>query len=112
MDEFVVDEDMPVGTKEEFAAELDMLVRDEAPVVFALCEEIGDRVDGYVRYWGMDFGDHVEVVGALGGVHARFPSVERAYRRLTAQRKLHLVWTRSAARLPERIGPEGHSSEN
>ncbi|MFD0490392.1 hypothetical protein [Saccharopolyspora erythraea] len=77
---------------EEFLAELRELVRDEAPKVFALCEEVGDRDDGYVRYWGMAFDDSTRIVSPFGEMTGSFQSPERAHVLLSREQPLHLVW--------------------
>ncbi|WP_017973438.1 hypothetical protein [Actinopolyspora halophila] len=92
-EESVVDESelAPLGTHEEFRELLVELVRASAPEVFALCEEIGDRADGVVRYWGLSHGDGTEVVAVHGGVNGRFRSPESALRLLSRGRTMHLV---------------------
>jgi hypothetical protein len=75
----------PLYSEEEFA--------DEAPRVFALVEEYGERIDGRIVAWGMTFDDHVEVVSVNGGLHASLPSPERAHRAFSRCRKIRLVWT-------------------
>ncbi len=56
----------PVGSEKEFAAIVDCMVADEAPRVFAVVQEYGDRVDGRIAAWGIAFPDHAEVVGVDG----------------------------------------------
>ena len=80
-------------TEEEFAQEVAELVADEAPRVFALVEEYGERVDGRVIAWGMTFDDHAEVVSVGHGLHGTFPSAERARRAFSRRAKIRLVWT-------------------
>ncbi len=96
----------PLDSEEEFAEEVRGLVADEAPQVFALVEEYGERVDGRIVAWGMTFDDHVEVVSATGGLHMSLPSPERAHRAFSRRRrKLRLVWTNPAtAHQPEQVG--------
>lgn len=81
-----------VRTEEEFVAELQEIVGEQAPAVFALCEEIGDRYCGQVEYWGMAFDDHAEVVRAAGGERGSFRSAESAHRLFSVGHKLHLLW--------------------
>ncbi len=85
----------PLGTEEEFAAEVAALVADYAPhAVFALVEEVGERVNAWVYAYGVAFDDHVELVGLDGRLSRRFPSAEHARRRLERpNRKLRIVWT-------------------
>lgn len=85
----------PIGDEELFATEIKMMVVDDAPRVFALCEEIGDRVDATTIAWGMDFNDRVEVVSAADdGVSGVFGSAERARWLFSAHDKIkvRLVW--------------------
>lgn len=46
----------------EFTALLEEMVADEAPRLFAVVQEYGERVDGRIAAWGMAFTDHAEVV--------------------------------------------------
>jgi predicted DNA-binding protein with PD1-like motif len=82
----------PIGTREEFMDELRVLAEDAAPNVFALCEEIGDRQNGCVRYWGMEFDDRVEVISVSGRMRGSFSTVEDAHRRFSRRRTMHLLW--------------------
>ena len=82
----------PLGTEEEFAALIDELVAEDAPRVFALVEECGERADGQIIGWGMAFEDHAELVGVHGGMRGTFPSAERARRMFARRRKVRLVW--------------------
>lgn len=93
----------PFGTEEEFAAELADLVAGERPRLFALCEEIGDRVDGWVVAWGLAFEDQAEVIGTDDGIRATCRSAETALRMLGRRRRLRLLW--SDPKRPERDGP-------
>jgi len=53
----------PIGDEETFTRAINKMVVDQAPRVFALCEEIGDRVDAAAVAWGMAFHDgHTELV--------------------------------------------------
>jgi len=85
--------DIGEDTEEEFAQEVAELVADEAPRVFALVEEYGERVDGRVIAWGMTFDDHAEVVSVGHGLRGTFPSAERARRAFSRRAKIRLVWT-------------------
>ncbi|SFE25713.1 hypothetical protein SAMN04487819_11025 [Actinopolyspora alba] len=91
--EIAVDESelAPLGTHEEFRELLVDLVQASAPEVFALCEEIGDRADGVVRYWGLSHEDGTEVFAPYGGVNGRFRSPESALRLLSGGRPMHLI---------------------
>ncbi len=80
-------------TEEGFAREVAELVADEAPRLFALVQEYGERVDGWVVAWGMAFDDHAETVSVGGGLRGTFPSAERARRAYSRRAKVRLVWT-------------------
>jgi len=79
-------------TEEEFAQEVAELVADEAPRVFALVQEYGERIDGRVIAWGMAFDDHAEVVGVHRRLRGSFPSAGRARRAFSRRAKIRLVW--------------------
>jgi hypothetical protein len=83
-------------SEEEFAQEIREIVAEEAPRVFALVEEHGERVDGWIVGWGLAFDDRVEVLGANGRLRMTLNSVERAYRVFSRRRKIRLVWTQPA----------------
>lgn len=109
--EFVVDQDdseveyvdptelSPIGDQELFTAEINTMVAEEAPRLFALCGEIGNRVDAMTIAWGMAFNNHAEVVSAAhDGVRGVFNSAERARKLLSAHDKVQvrLVWVDEA----------------
>ncbi|MDA3629264.1 hypothetical protein [Saccharopolyspora oryzae] len=79
-------------SREEFMSALEELARENAPRVFALCEEVGDQQDGHVEYWGMAFEESTDVVSASGQLRASFQSPEAALNRLSRRANLHLVW--------------------
>ncbi|MGH3887841.1 MAG: hypothetical protein ACRDSZ_14975 [Pseudonocardiaceae bacterium] len=83
----------PLCSEQEFAQEVRELVAAEAPQVFALVEEYGERVDGRIVAWGMAFDDCAEVVSVNGGLHMSLASPERAHRAFSRRRKIRLVWT-------------------
>jgi hypothetical protein len=56
------------------------LVADEAPRLFAVVQEYGERVDGRTAAWGMAFEDHAEVIGVDRGIHVNLGSPEQATR--------------------------------
>ncbi|HET9255524.1 MAG TPA: hypothetical protein VFO16_10015 [Pseudonocardiaceae bacterium] len=82
----------PLCCEEEFAQEVRDLVADEAPRVFALVEEYGERFDGWVLAWGLAFEDRTEII-SVNGLHLRMPSPERAQRVFSRRRTIRLVWT-------------------
>jgi hypothetical protein len=78
--EYVVDpaELLPIGDEETFTRAINKMVVDQAPRVFALCEEIGDRVDAAAVAWGMSFQDgHTELVYGHDGPRSRITVVCR-----------------------------------
>lgn len=79
-------------SEEEFAAEVRELVDEDAPRVFALVEEHGERDDAWIYAWGMAFDDHVEVLTADRGLRRTFHSVEHAQRKCSLFRNIRLVW--------------------
>ncbi|GAA4878229.1 hypothetical protein [Saccharopolyspora cebuensis] len=82
----------PLCGRAEFLDLLRQLTQDEAPRVFSLCAEVGERYDGHVEFWGMAFDDHVDVISASGRLRGTFRSAEAALRRLSGGGRLHLVW--------------------
>lgn len=94
----------PIGDEEVFSAEINAMVAEDAPRLFALCEEIGDRVDAGIIAWGLSFDDHTEVVYGLNSTNSRTTvvcgSVERAYEwfaaRLKVDSKIRIVWVHEA----------------
>lgn len=84
-----------LGDEKTFARQIGQLVENEAPLRFALVEEIGERKDAVIVAWGIAFDDHAEVVSAAyDGIRAFFSSAERARQRLSNHEKIkvRLVW--------------------
>jgi hypothetical protein len=52
----------PMCSAEEFVVVTEDLVADEAPRLFAVLQEYGERVDVRIAAWGMAFGERVEVI--------------------------------------------------
>ncbi|MCT2582368.1 hypothetical protein JT362_04430 [Actinophytocola sp. S1-96] len=52
--------------EDEFAELMKELIDEEAPRLFAVVQELGERVDGRIAAWGMAFADHVEVIADCG----------------------------------------------
>ncbi len=90
----------PPCSEEEFAEEVRELVAADAPPMFALVEEYGERVDGRIVAWGIAFADHVDVFSVNGIRRASLPSVERAHKAFSRRRKIRLVWTSPATPRP------------
>lgn len=103
-EEPLADEEPPCS-EAEFAEEVRELVAADAPQVFALVEEKGERADGRIVAWGIAFDDHVNVLSVNGGRHASLPSVEHVHRAFSRHRKIRLVWTSPATpRQSEQVG--------
>jgi hypothetical protein len=56
-----------LADEDEFAELVQEMVTDEAPRLFAVVQELGDRVDGRVAAWGLAFEDHADLVRCGGG---------------------------------------------
>ncbi|MGH3771602.1 MAG: hypothetical protein ACRDRW_09440 [Pseudonocardiaceae bacterium] len=68
----------PLCDEATFAALVDELVANEAPRLFALVAEFGERVNGEIAAWGMAFEDHVEIVSVEDGSSINLSSLELA----------------------------------
>ena len=74
----------PLCGEAEFAELVNELVAEDAPKLFAVLQEYGERADGRIAAWGMAFPDHADVVGVDHGLHLRLQSpggATRAFRR-------------------------------
>ncbi len=104
LDEFVSDPSglTPVCDEGEFAAILEEMVADEAPRLFAVVQEYGDRVDGRIAAWGMAFADHAEVVSVTRKRRMSLPAPEHALRLFTfgSHIQARLVWFNPDAATP------------
>lgn len=92
-----MDELRPLGSEEEFAQLVDVLVTDNAPRLFALVEECGERADGWIVAWGMQFEDHVEVISIDHGPRLSLTSAERAHEIFSHLGAIRLVWCQHGA---------------
>jgi hypothetical protein len=92
----------PLGDEPEFAAILESTVADEAPRLFAIIQEYGERVDGRIAAWGMAFDDHAEVVSVAHGMRASLRRPEDALRlfHLGSHIRARLVWFNPDAATP------------
>ncbi|MGH3931157.1 MAG: hypothetical protein ACRDTF_14405 [Pseudonocardiaceae bacterium] len=90
----------PLGAEAEFAAEVNELVADCAPQLFALVGEEGERVDGCILAWGLAFDDHVDVVGDAITINGSFRSAEIAHQAFSCLGKTRLVWLDPDAATP------------
>lgn len=82
----------PLCNEAEFAEMVDELVHSTAPCLFALVEECGERADGWIVAWGMQFEDHAEVVAADRGLRISVVSAERARDLFGRVGTIRLVW--------------------
>ncbi|GAB3483641.1 hypothetical protein [Amycolatopsis cihanbeyliensis] len=92
----------PLCDEAEFRRELESMVADGAPRLFAVVQEYGERVDAWVVAWGMAFDDHVEVVAAEGKQWMSLRAPERALRRFKfgSHIRARLVWVGPDAATP------------
>jgi hypothetical protein len=79
------------------------MVADEAPRLFAVVQEYGERVDARIAAWGMAFEDHADLTG--GGTWMSTRSPETAVRRFTRGSDVHarLIWVDPAAATPAEL---------
>ncbi|MDQ2709575.1 MAG: hypothetical protein M3Z25_18985 [Actinomycetota bacterium] len=89
--------DVPPWDEPTFVSLLEGLVADCAPRLFALVEEAGERLDGRIVAWGLQFADRAEVVGADRGLSASFRSADSAHRLFGLRATTRLVWYRPEA---------------
>ncbi|WP_291415258.1 hypothetical protein [Actinophytocola sp.] len=82
----------PACDEHEFAALMEEMVADEAPRLFAVVQEYGERVDAVIAAWGMAFDDHAEIVTHQRRMSVRAP--ENALRMFAVGRHIRarLVW--------------------
>lgn len=82
----------PACDEHEFTAIVEGMVADEAPRLFAVVQEYGERVDAVIAAWGMAFPDHAEIVAHHLRMSVRDP--ESALRMFTvgSHIRAHLVW--------------------
>jgi hypothetical protein len=84
----------PTCGEAEFAEEINAMVADEAPKLFAIVQELGERADAVIAAWGMAFDDCAELIGADGGSRMSLESPETA-RWLFSRREnitAHIIW--------------------
>jgi hypothetical protein len=93
---------MPLCDEPEFAAILDSMVADEAPRLFAVVQEYGERVDGRIAAWGMAFDDHAEAISVAGRMRTSLQAPENALRMFTfgSHIRARLVWFNPDATTP------------
>lgn len=84
----------PMCGAEEFAELVAEMVAEDAPRLFAVVQEYGDRVDARIAAWGLAHPDHVDVIGVDGVVHVSATAPESVLQRFgrRANTSAHLVW--------------------
>ncbi|HEY2580080.1 MAG TPA: hypothetical protein VGI74_27520 [Streptosporangiaceae bacterium] len=84
----------PVCDEQEFTAIVHSMVTDEAPRLFAVVQEYGERADGWIAAWGMAFADHAEVVSVERRDRMSLPAPENALRTFRSGNHIRarLVW--------------------
>jgi hypothetical protein len=70
----------PLCDEQEFTALLEAMVAEDAPRLFAVVQEYGDRADGWIAAWGMAFDGHADVVAVGRHAQMRLPAPENALR--------------------------------
>lgn len=95
----------PLCDEVEFTELVGELVAEEAPRLFAVVQEYGERVDGRIAAWGMAFEDCADVVGVDRGKYLRVPSPERAARAFSwcPQITARVVWVAPEAPTQPRV---------
>jgi hypothetical protein len=90
----------PACGEQEFADIVESMVADDAPRLFAVVQEYGERVDAVIAAWGMAFPDHAEIVSYRMRMSVRAP--ENALRMFTVDGHIraHLVWFNPDAATP------------
>ncbi len=68
----------PLCDEAQFAAILDRMAANQAPRLFAVVQEYGNRVDGVIAAWGMAFPEYAEIVSVDGGLRLRLNTPENA----------------------------------
>lgn len=89
----------PLCGEAEFVQEMAELVAEQAPRLFAVVQEYGERADGWVAAWGLAFEDGAKVFGVERAQYLSLRSPERALRMFNHGPHItaHLVWANPAA---------------
>ncbi|WP_433271802.1 hypothetical protein ACQPZF_13860 [Actinosynnema sp. CS-041913] len=83
----------PSFPEEEFEALIQGMIVDNAPRLFAVVQEYGERVDARVGAWGLAFSEHAEVVSTDGTFRMGVQSADDALRWFeTAGVTARVVW--------------------
>nr|CEL18995.1 hypothetical protein [Kibdelosporangium sp. MJ126-NF4] len=89
----------PLYGEAEFAKQMEGLVADEAPRLFAVVQEYGERVDGRIAAWGMAFDGCADVIATEDGsrVNVRDPESALHLFAVGTRIRAHLVWVNPEA---------------
>lgn len=84
----------PLCGEIEFTAIMEAMVADNAPRLFAVVQEYGERVDARIAAWGMAFEDHAEVISVERGLRMSLQIPENALRGFNfgTHIRARLVW--------------------
>lgn len=84
---------IPPLCEAEFAEMVDEMIAGEAPRVFAVVQEYGERVDARIAAWGLAFDDRAKIVD-LDGAFMSLRNPERATQLFGRGDQIHarLVW--------------------
>lgn len=91
----------PLCDEEEFAEMVANMVADQAPRLFAIVAEYGDRVDAMCAAWGFAFDDRAYAVGIHGNRYHSAAAPEAMLRRFrVGSITPRLVWFDPSAATP------------
>ncbi|WP_238413212.1 hypothetical protein [Saccharothrix deserti] len=99
----------PLCGEAEFAALLDTMAVTSAPRVFAVVQEFGERLDGWVAAWGLAFDGRVEVFAVDDHSRMSLEKPENALHLFTSERRhlrARLVWLPESGGRVESETPE------
>lgn len=84
----------PLGDEQRFREVVAEMVADEAPRMFAVVQEYGERVDAHIAAWGIALTDRAEAVSVDGGLRMSLQTPEDALQGFSWGRHLQarLVW--------------------
>lgn len=82
----------PICDRAEFDELIDEMVAEDAPRMFAIVQERGDREDARVAAWGMAFDEYAALVSADGSLQLSLPSAERGALRYSGARMSPPGW--------------------
>lgn len=85
----------PLGDETEFAALLNTMVVTSAPQVFAVVQEFGERLNGWVVAWGFAFDDRAEIFAVDDHSRMSLEKPENALHLFSSKRDhltARLVW--------------------